>query len=493
MEENELNFKTDIVIPEAFYNECLSTEYNDNDLDQLIKLINESDPLNQLKGLTGLSKLYKINNTKSEPNLLYDDVEKLFNFLENFPLEFKIGSLICLASIENYNLNNENLIIHEPNDKIIKIILYILDFPNKYKLELLKSNLDYLGLLVYDKDIINKFDPENLYQKVRNLFEKVDSNEIEIIKKIIGIMSKIFEKEEEIAKNENIVIELIPFLNDLMVKYETNKDILNFSLNIIFFITNVNVNAISNIESKVMDKIIELNLLKKLIDKIDTLNPEDDKTEIFNSLKIIANFGAMENSYYTDKIIELNVLDKLKLLMQDKYSLGIRKETAWLISNIAAGTINQLTKLYENNFQDILFDNISNSPDDKIRNNCLWALYNFSSLKNIEYLNALIEKGFIDIIIKRLKIDKGDTLACSLEALNNILCQGKNLDPAVYNIIETKVNELDNLNELKNFLKNNHSNTMIKNKIQTIFNNYFGIDNIEQFLNENNEPIYNIS
>ena len=278
-----------------------------------------------------------------------------------------------------------------------------------------------------------------------------------------------------------------------MVKYETNKDILNFSLNIIFFITNVNVNAISNIESKVMDKIIELNLLKKLIDKIDTLNPEDDKTEIFNSLKIIANFGAMENSYYTDKIIELNVLDKLKLLMQDKYSLGIRKETAWLISNIAAGTINQLTKLYENNFQDILFDNISNSPDDKIKNNCLWALYNFSSLKNIEYLNALIEKGFIDIIIKRLKIDKGDTLACSLEALNNILCQGKNLDPAVYNIIETKVNELDILNELKNFLKNNHSNTMIKNKIQTIFNNYFGIDNIEQFLNENNEPIYNIS
>ena len=127
MEENELNFKTDIVIPEAFYNECLSTEYNDNDLDQLIKLINESDPLNQLKGLTGLSKLYKINNTKSEPNLLYDDVEKLFNFLENFPLEFKIGSLICLASIENYNLNNENLIIHEPNDKIIKIILYILE------------------------------------------------------------------------------------------------------------------------------------------------------------------------------------------------------------------------------------------------------------------------------------------------------------------------------------------------------------------------------
>ena len=39
-----------------------------------------------------------------------------------------------------------------------------------------------------------------------------------------------------------------------------------------------------------------------------------------------------------DKVIELNILDKLKILIQDKYVFNIRKECAWIISNIAAGT-----------------------------------------------------------------------------------------------------------------------------------------------------------
>ena len=59
-------------------------------------------------------------------------------------------------------------------------------------------------------------------------------------------------------------------------------------------------------------------------------------------------------------------------------------------------------------------------------------------------------------------------------------------------MIEIKVNELDILNELKNFLKNNHPKKIIKNKIITILNNYFGIEDIEQFLNDNDEAIYNI-
>ena len=59
-------------------------------------------------------------------------------------------------------------------------------------------------------------------------------------------------------------------------------------------------------------------------------------------------------------------------------------------------------------------------------------------------------------------------------------------------MIEIKVNELDILNELKNFLKNNHPKKIIKNKIITILDNYFGIEDMEQYLYEDNEAIYNI-
>ena len=485
MEEEELYFKTDIEIPDSFYNECISTEYNINDLDKIIKLINESDPLNQFKGLNGLSKLFLINDNANEPNLLYNDINKLFYFLENFPIKFKIECLNCLAGIESYNLKINYIIKNEPTDKIIKIILYILEFPNLYTLNLLKSNLDYLRLLVKNYNILQKIGAENLYKKIRNLFEKVDSNEIIIISRSLEIINKILERNQELTENEDIAIDLIIFLNDLMIKYDTNKEILILSLKIIFSVTSDNVDIITEVQSKIMDKIIEINLLKKIIDKIDKLNPEDDYQEILYNMRIVGNFGAMENSLYTDKIIELNVFDKLKLLMQDKYSIDIRKETAWIISNIAAGTIGQLTKLYENNFQDILFDNIININNESVKINCLWALYNFSNIPNIECLNSLIEKGFINIIMERLKIDTGDVLGCSLEALNNILNRGKNLDPTIYNIIENKVYELDILNELKNYLINEQPNQMIISKIQIILNNYFEIKNIEKFVNNN--------
>ena len=487
MNSEELNFKTDLVIPDEFYKECLSVEYNVNDLNKIINLLDDSDPLNKLKGLIGLKKLYLIENDKNEPNLLYNDINKLFDLLENYPVEFKCECFFCLSSIESYNLKNDKQIKNEPTDKIIKIILYILEFPHEFKLDMLKENLNYIKLLVNNEDIIIKFGSENLYKKIIKLIENEYTDDKDIIESYLEIITKLIENNEELSDNENTTLEIINFVSDLMNKFESEQGVLISCLKVIFTITNINANIKSTTASKIMNKIIQLNILKKIIDKIDKLNIEDEKLEILYSIRIIGNFAAMENSFYTDKIIELNILDKLKILIQDKYTFEIRKETAWIISNIAAGTFAQLNLLYENNFQDILFDIILNKNDDKVKDNCLWALYNFSNIPSIEKLNNLIERGYIDIILNRLKTDKGDVLCCSLEALCNILNRGKNNDPANYNIIESKVHELDILKELKNFWNNNELSEIAKNKIKDIFTNYFEIGDIYQFLNNNNE------
>ena len=88
--------------------------------------------------------------------------------------------------------------------------------------------------------------------------------------------------------------------------------------------------------------------------------------------------------------------------------------------------------------------------------------------------------------MKRLKVDTGDILSCSLEALDIILSEGKKKDPAIYNIIETKINEYDILNDLKSLLKNSKDNKL-KNKIETILHNYYEINDIQKFLDSNNE------
>ena len=489
MNEEELNFKTDLIIPEKFYKECLSADYNINDMNKIKEYLDDSDSLIKLKGLVGLRKILKIEEAKEEPALIYNDINKLFNLLENYPTEFKSECLTCLSCIEEYNIKVENKIKNEPTDKIINIILYILEYPKKFNLELIHANLKYISLLVNNNEITKKLGIEKLYKTIKNLIENVYPSDITKISICLTILSKIIENNKKTPENENIYIESIPLSNEMLNKFESNKDIAITSLHILYFITN-DVDKMPLLSKKILDTILEIHLLDKIISKIDKLDVEDEKLEILYSSRIIGNFAAMEDSFYTDKVIELNVLDKLKILIQDKYSPSTRKEIAWIISNVAAGTQEQLNTLYENNFPDILFDMILNGEEGDIKNHCLWALYNFSNLNNQEYLNSLVESGFLDIIIKRLNIDSGDTLCCSMEALFNILSKRKNVDPANFNIIESKIEELNILNELKNFLNNNnHMKKICRDKAKTILNKCFAIENVDQFLKESQAEI----
>jgi len=281
MNSEELNFKTDLIIPDSFYKECSCIEYNVNDLDKIIKLLDGLDPLNILKGLIGLKKIYTIESEKEEPNILYNDINKLFNLLEKYPVDYKYECLICLTAIENINFKNDKQIKNEPTDKIIKIILYILEFPNQFEMGMLEKNLEYIKILVNNKDIIGKLGCQNLYKKLMNLIENEYSDDKIIIELCLDIIHKLLENDDEEEELKNFIIDLITFLNDLMNKFESSKEILEASLRVIFSITNVNVNVQTATMPKVMNKIIELNLLKKIIDKIDKLNPEEDRIEKF--------------------------------------------------------------------------------------------------------------------------------------------------------------------------------------------------------------------
>lgn len=482
MDKIDLKFKTELIIPEDFYNKCLSTEYNMNDLEQITQNIYSENPLDKLQGLIGLRKLSIIKNLNLEPILLFKDTNILFDILQNYPEEFKYECLVSLAFIECYNSKND-FPINMPPETVIKIILHILEFSNKFKQEMIIADLNYIEYLVDDTVCIEKLGLQNLYKNIKRLIEKEFSDNTTIIASCLHILHYFF-NDKQIGKNENNILEIISLMNDMMNKYETNKVIFNSSLKVIYRITNNKVELKSESANQIMQKILDLNLPKKLIDKIDKLDILEDEVQILYSIRIIGNLVAMDDNYYTDEILKLNIFEILKLLIKEKYSLDIRKEAAWIISNIAAGTNEQLNALYNNNFQDILFDIILNGNEDSVKNNCLWALYNFSNIKNQEYINILVERGFIDIIINRLKIDEGDIVSCSFEALDNLLSKGKNLDPANFNIIESKVNELDILKELKNFLIINHPDEACMKKVKYILSNYFGIKDIDKFLNE---------
>ena len=75
-----------------------------------------------------------------------------------------------------------------------------------------------------------------------------------------------------------------------------------------------------------------------------------------------------------------------------------------------------------------------------------------------------------------LKIDTGDILSCSLEALDNILKYEKGINnPANMNIIRAQIEELNIYNEIL-ALKQNNMEEINQNKINHIINNYFLIN-----------------
>ena len=182
-----------------------------------------------------------------------------------------------------------------------------------------------------------------------------------------------------------------------------------------------------------------------------------------------------EDSIFTEKLLEINVIDILKKFLDKKYEEKIRKESSFTLSNIAAGTQNQVVKLYESNIFPILSDIIITEPESDIKINCLWTIYNFSCIKNKEYLDELVQNGLMKIIIDRFNVDKGNTLGCSLEALDNLMKYYKNIkDPANVNCVELEIINLDIFESIKNLKKNNNEE-LCQNKINNILRDYFGV------------------
>ena len=469
------NEKKKILITEEYYKICNEMEYNINDFYKLIKDLKEEDPLIQFKGLIGMRKLCCEEKKKDIPKKIFNVLNNLlFNFIEeDYHEEFKIDSLICLINIEKINLKLDEKINGKLNDKLLDIIFSELLNAKNLNLNLVKNYLIYLNVLLTDENILKKYMNKNLKDNIYNLIKDFP-NEPTIINKCLKILGKIFSRNnKELTDNLiNNSVNLIQEINNIILKYPENIKILKNSTIIISELTH-------NGNTNILNKIVELNMLSKIIQNIDM----EDSDIIFYSLRILGNFAMNNDSFYTQKLIESNALDALKKTLDIKYNdinEDIRKESSFAISNIAAGTQEQIIKLYENNFFQLLSDIINNEEESKTKTNCLWAIYNFSCLKNEGYLDELIQNGIMKIIVKRFNIDHGDVLGCSLEALDNLLKYEKKIrNPAIANIVQNEVNNLDIFNSIIN-LKKTNTEDICQKKVDSILVNYFGIEDINK-------------
>ena len=86
---------------------------------------------------------------------------------------------------------------------------------------MLEKNLEYIKILVNNKDIIGKLGCQNLYKKLMNLIENEYSDDKIIIELCLDIIHKLLENDDEEEELKNFIIDLITFLNDFLMKSDT--------------------------------------------------------------------------------------------------------------------------------------------------------------------------------------------------------------------------------------------------------------------------------
>lgn len=465
------NKKKEVIITKDYYQQFKNNEYNFNDIPELLKDLKGEDPIKQFKGLLGIKKLCeedkKVNDSKYNYNEL---LPNLFNFIKNYPEEFQYESLKCLINIEKINFTKLNSIqgipLEETNELIGIIISFITNHDN-FKLNIFIPALRYLSILSNinnpnSNQISNILYNEKIKDKIMDII-KAFPDDLYIIKKCIKALYKICKHTDFSESYSEISEDVIQILSGIIKNNPNDIELIIWSLCLMTTLTQSHSSQI------LLNKIIDLNLLQNIID----LTNIENNDLIYYSLRIIGNFAMMEDSQYTDKILEMNVLEILKKFLDKQYIEKIRKESTFTLSNIAAGTQEQIIKLFKSDVFPILSDIITKEPESDIKNNCLWTIYNFSCLKNKKYLDNLVEGGIMKIIIDRFNIDTGNVLCCSLEALDNIMkFDQKVRDPAIVSITENQIINL-NVFEALNNLKNNNNEELCHTKINNILKNYF--------------------
>ena len=477
-DEKQREIKT-IEITNEYYNKCDEINYNINNFYQLFKELKDEDPLIQFKGLIGMKKLCLAEKKKEKPKKFFNVlINYLIIFIKEYSQIFQRESIICIKNIEKINLKVDEALKIDKNNDLNEIILNRIKNRKELKLEelTLEIYLSYINTILNDGDILKKFLYEKIIDEIINIInDSMKENNLVIIKKCLKIFKTLFltkvdfnyESEflgslQAFAKNPRDILLII---RDIMNNYPNEIELIKYSLNVIEIFSRINYFNNLNL-------IRELNLLPKII---ELTNSENGDIILF-SMKIIGNFAMDNDSSYTQTLLDLNVIDVLKKTLKKEYdhiSPNIRKEASLTVSNIAAGTQEQLIKLYDNNFYEILVDIIENEEEIPCKNNCLWAIYNFTCIKNNEYIKEIVKKGIIKIIIQRFNIDHDELLGCSLEALYNILQCEKNIrNPANINIIEKEIKDLDVLNAIKN-LKETNFEEICQSKINQLLNTFF--------------------
>ena len=170
-------------------------------------------------------------------------------------------------------------------------------------------------------------------------------------------------------------------------------------------------------------------------------------------------------------MIELGLLKYLKKTIKDPLQ-PIRKETAWIISNVAAGTQKQIVALLNENFYDDLVQIIKNDSQDIVKEAC-WGICNLSSVGDKELMESMLNREYIEVLSSIIKSNELKLIAIGIEALENVLEFGNQYyaKDGEKNIIVRRLEDIGMFDVFERLQY--HCSEIIYEKVVKLIDNYF--------------------
>ena len=122
---------------------------------------------------------------------------------------------------------------------------------------------------------------------------------------------------------------------------------------------------------------------------------------------------------FTEVILECDAVPRLKLLINHG-NREIQKEACWTLSNIAAGTVDQIQAVIDSGAIPPLVQLVNNdSTDQEVRSEACWVVLNATSCGSDQQIGVLVSEGCVSVL--GLLIDEPNMVTMALEGLERVL------------------------------------------------------------------------
>lgn len=173
---------------------------------------------------------------------------------------------------------------------------------------------------------------------------------------------------------------------------------------------------------KQIQVVIDLDICPRVVGLLAHHPSEDMRTALLRTVGTIA----MGTRVCTQTLIDCGALSALKPFLNSPHT-KIRKETCWVLSNIAAGSIDQVDALLHADLAPEIIRLLATDPDYRVRKEACWVIHNVTQrgLKKPSLVQCVVEYGVIQPLCEILQVRENKLISIALGALKNIIAVGE--------------------------------------------------------------------